>query len=37
MTAKDIVPKLGKDLYRVDLAAVVNKYIGETENNLDNK
>jgi SpoVK/Ycf46/Vps4 family AAA+-type ATPase len=25
---------LGLDLYRVDLAAVVNKYIGETEKNL---
>jgi SpoVK/Ycf46/Vps4 family AAA+-type ATPase len=26
---------LALDLYRVDLAAVVNKYIGETERNLD--
>jgi hypothetical protein len=26
---------LGKDLYRVDLAATVNKFIGETEKNLD--
>ena len=26
---------LGLDLYRVDLAAVVSKYIGETEKNLD--
>src|SRR5947208_2612512 len=25
---------LGKDLYRVDLGAVVSKYIGETEKNL---
>ncbi|HEU4535189.1 MAG TPA: ATP-binding protein, partial [Polyangiaceae bacterium] len=25
---------MGMDLYRVDLAAVVNKYIGETEKNL---
>ena len=26
---------LGKDIYRVDLAATVNKYIGETEKNLE--
>ncbi|MGZ8181203.1 MAG: ATP-binding protein [Methylobacter sp.] len=26
---------LGKDLYRVDLAATVNKYLGETEKSLD--
>jgi len=26
---------LGMDLYRVDLAAVINKYIGETEKNLN--
>jgi SpoVK/Ycf46/Vps4 family AAA+-type ATPase len=26
---------LGMDLYRIDLAAVVNKYIGETEKNLE--
>ena len=27
-------PTLGKDLYRVDLSAAVNKYLGETEKNL---
>jgi SpoVK/Ycf46/Vps4 family AAA+-type ATPase len=26
---------LGRDIYRVDLAATVNKYLGETEKNLD--
>jgi len=30
-----IARKLGYDLYRVDLARVVSKYIGETEKNLD--
>ncbi|HLA64231.1 MAG TPA: ATP-binding protein [Rhodothermales bacterium] len=29
-----LAARLGMDLYRVDLAAVVNKYIGETEKNL---
>jgi len=29
-----LAAELGMDLYRVDLAAVVNKYIGETEKNL---
>ena len=27
--------QLRRDLYRVDLSAVVSKYIGETEKNLD--
>jgi len=27
--------KLGLDLYRIDLADLVSKYIGETEKNLD--
>lgn len=35
MSARILAGALGKDLYRVDLAAVVNKYIGETEKNLD--
>lgn len=30
-----LAAELGKDLYRVDLAATVNKYLGETEKNLD--
>lgn len=34
MAAKIFSEKLGMDLYRVDLAAVINKYIGETEKNL---
>jgi len=32
--AKVIANRLGAPLYRIDLAAVVNKYIGETEKNL---
>jgi hypothetical protein len=32
--ARVLAAALGMDLYRVDLAAVVNKYIGETEKNL---
>jgi hypothetical protein len=32
--ARILAAELGMDLYRVDLAAVVNKYIGETEKNL---
>lgn len=35
MAAQILADALGKDLYRVDLAAVVNKYIGETEKNLN--
>jgi hypothetical protein len=30
-----LAASLDRDLYRVDLAAVINKYIGETEKNLD--
>jgi AAA+ superfamily predicted ATPase len=30
-----LAAELDKDLYRVDLAAVVDKYVGETEKNLD--
>ena len=35
MTASVIANDLGLDLYRIDLAGVVSKYIGETEKNLD--
>jgi AAA+ superfamily predicted ATPase len=35
MAAEIIANKLGLDLYRIDLAGVVSKYIGETEKNLD--
>jgi SpoVK/Ycf46/Vps4 family AAA+-type ATPase len=34
MAAEVIAADLGLDLYRVDLSAVVSKYIGETEKNL---
>lgn len=34
MAAEVIASELGLDLYRVDLSAVVSKYIGETEKNL---
>ena len=34
LAARIIAAELGKDLYRVDLASIVNKYIGETEKNL---
>ena len=34
MAAQVIARSLGMEIYRVDLAAVVNKYIGETEKNL---
>jgi hypothetical protein len=33
--ARALAGALRKDLYRIDLAAVVNKYIGETERNLN--
>lgn len=33
--ARTLAAVLGMDIYRVDLAAVVNKYIGETEKNLN--
>jgi hypothetical protein len=35
MTAAVIARELGLELYRIDLSAVVSKYIGETEKNLD--
>lgn len=35
MAAGIIARELGLDLYRVDLSQVVNKYIGETEKNLE--
>jgi hypothetical protein len=35
LTARYLAARLNLDVYRVDLAAVVNKYIGETERNLD--
>jgi hypothetical protein len=34
MAAEVLARELGLDLYRIDLAAVVSKYIGETEKNL---
>ena len=34
MAAQVIARSLGLELYRVDLAGVVNKYIGETEKHL---
>jgi hypothetical protein len=34
MAAEAVAHALGQDLYRVDLSAVVSKYIGETEKNL---
>lgn len=34
MAAKVIAKELGMNLYRIDLSAVVNKYVGETEKNL---
>lgn len=35
MAAEVIAHDLGMDLYKIDLSAVVNKYIGETEKNLE--
>ncbi len=35
MTAEIVATDLGLDLYRIDLSAVVSKYIGETEKNLE--
>lgn len=35
LAARLLAGMLGMDLYRVDLASVVNKYIGETEKNLE--
>lgn len=34
LAARKLARVVGMDLYRVDLAAIVNKYIGETEKNL---
>ena len=34
IAAKELAATLGKTLYRIDLQAVSNKYIGETEKNL---
>jgi hypothetical protein len=34
LAARILAAELGADVYRVDLSAVVNKYIGETEKNL---
>ena len=34
LAARVLAAELGMDLYRIDLASVVNKYIGETEKNL---
>lgn len=35
LAARFLAGQLGLDLYRVSLAGIVNKYIGETEKNLD--
>ncbi len=35
LAAKILASVLGMDLYRVDLASVINKYVGETEKNLN--
>ncbi len=35
MTAQVVAAELGLDLYRIDLAAVVSKYVGETSKNLE--
>ena len=35
MAAEVLARELGLDLYKIDLAAVVSKYIGETEKNLE--
>lgn len=35
LAARILAAELGMDIYRVDLASVVNKYIGETEKNLN--
>jgi hypothetical protein len=34
LAAKILASEVGMDIYRVDLASIVNKYIGETEKNL---
>jgi AAA+ superfamily predicted ATPase len=35
LAAEAIAHELGYDMYRIDLASIVSKYIGETEQNLD--
>lgn len=35
LAASILAAELGMDLYRMDLAAVINKYVGETEKNLN--
>ena len=35
MAAEIVAGELGLDLYRIDLSAVVSKYVGETEKNLE--
>ncbi len=35
MAAEIMASELGLDLYKIDLSAIVSKYIGETEKNLD--
>jgi SpoVK/Ycf46/Vps4 family AAA+-type ATPase len=35
MSAEAIAASLGLDLYTVNLATVVDKYVGETEKNLE--
>ena len=35
LAARLLAAELGKDVFRVDLAATVNKFLGETEKNLD--
>jgi AAA+ superfamily predicted ATPase len=35
LAAEAVAYEMGRDLVRIDLAAVVSKYIGETEKNLD--
>ncbi|MFC1944174.1 AAA family ATPase [Chloroflexota bacterium] len=35
MAAEIVANELGLDLYKIDLATVISKYIGETEKNLD--
>jgi hypothetical protein len=35
LAARLLAASLGRDVYRVDLSATVNKYLGETEKNLD--
>lgn len=35
LAARHVAERLGRELYRIDLSATVNKYIGETEKNLE--